>query len=91
MSGRAGRRGKDLRGHVVVLVDRGFDEAVARGLMMVRGGGGSGGAGWGGRGDTIRCLGTVKQLPSSHPPTTNHTPNATATHPNATPHPPTTT
>ncbi|KAI8476858.1 MAG: rRNA-processing arch domain-containing protein [Monoraphidium minutum] len=34
MSGRAGRRGKDDRGHVVVMVDKGFTEDVARGVMM---------------------------------------------------------
>jgi superfamily II RNA helicase len=40
MSGRAGRRGKDDRGHVVLMVDATFDEAVAQEVMMVRGGGG---------------------------------------------------
>ncbi|GBF91342.1 hypothetical protein Rsub_03662 [Raphidocelis subcapitata] len=35
MSGRAGRRGKDLRGNVVVLVDRSFDEGAATGVMML--------------------------------------------------------
>lgn len=36
MSGRAGRRGKDVRGHVVLLVDKGFTEEVARKVMLVR-------------------------------------------------------
>ena len=36
MSGRAGRRGKDDKGIVIMMVDEKMDSAVAKSLVMVR-------------------------------------------------------
>ena len=37
MSGRAGRRGRDDRGFVFLMVDDSLDEVTARAMMLVRG------------------------------------------------------